>query len=53
MLSQVPPVCSVEAVVKLVSLLESSKLCEGNSDEKFTELPAHNKGHLKDQHVCV
>ena len=43
-LSQVPPVCSVEAVVKLVSLLESSKL---------TELPAHNKGHLKDQHVCV
>ena len=39
-LSQVPPVCSVEAVVKLVSLLESSKLCEGNSDEKFT---AHKK----------
>ena len=56
MFSQVPPVLSsVEAVVKLVSLLESSNLCKGNNDEKFTDLVAHNKGHLKDQHgkLCV
>ena len=50
LLSQVPPVLSnVKAVIELISLLDSSKLCEGNNDDKFIDL-MHNKGTLKDQH---
>ena len=52
LLSQIQLVSSnVKAVMhmELVSFLESSKFCEGNNDNKFTDL-MHNKGTLKDQY---
>ena len=41
--------CSVDAIISVLSTLEASKLCEGNPDNKFAELVSHHNGTFKDQ----
>ena len=40
---------SVDAVDRLVSLLDESKFCVGNSESKFIDLAFHNRGTFKDR----
>lgn len=44
-----PTLQSVGAVIELVSLLDESKFCEGNDDDRFVELATQNRGTFKDQ----
>lgn len=43
--------CSVDAVARVVSVLEGSKFCQGNPDKQFTDLiqSGHYSGSFRDQ----
>ena len=45
-----PSLRSVDSVVGFLSILDSSKFCEGNSDAKFRDLAKYSRGVFKDQH---
>ena len=40
--------CTVQHILRLVQLLNDSKVCVGNPDEKYVPLIVHHKGLLKD-----
>ena len=44
-----PSLRSVDSVVGFLSILDSSKFCEGNSDAKFRDLAKYSRGVFKDQ----
>ncbi|SMN01584.1 hypothetical protein SPONN_2650 [uncultured Candidatus Thioglobus sp.] len=41
--------CSVQSVVRVVSVLDGSKFCVGNPDDKFTNLVQRRKGKFMDK----
>jgi len=44
-----PALRSVDAVIELISLLDGTKFCAGNDEERFVELANQNRGTFKDQ----